>query len=191
MSMQLCMCGDTECPSCGAAQGTLTKQQPIAHPHLMTDPETVLAFVLAGSSRFTLVSKTTGDRLTYWVRKPSRFTVKQPHFVKILCGSDNTASYAFVGTIFNRETYRPGHKNAFKWEAPAQKAFVWFWAQLKLGRLSDKMEFWHSGRCGRCGRVLTVPSSIKAGIGPECASMIEQRSLLQERAMEGGMEQQS
>jgi hypothetical protein len=27
----------------------------------------------------------------------------------------------------------------------------------------------HEGRCGRCGRTLTVPESIESGIGPECA----------------------
>jgi len=28
----------------------------------------------------------------------------------------------------------------------------------------------HEGKCGRCGRKLTVPLSIETGIGPECAS---------------------
>ncbi len=177
---QPCMCGDTECPSCGAAQGTLAKQRPKPHPHLMTDSAAVLAFVLAGSSRFTLVSKETGKRLTFWVRKPSRFTEQQPYFVKIMYGPDNEKSYAFLGLIFNRATYRLGRKSAFAWESPAQKAFAWFWVQLKLGRLSDKMEFWHEGRCGRCGRTLTVPSSVEAGIGPECAGAMGQRSLFQE-----------
>jgi hypothetical protein len=34
-----------------------------------------------------------------------------------------------------------------------------------LGRL---LEVWHEGRCGRCGRALTVPESVERGIGPEC-----------------------
>jgi hypothetical protein len=30
----------------------------------------------------------------------------------------------------------------------------------------------HEGRCGRCGRPLTVPSSIETGLGPDCAAKI-------------------
>jgi hypothetical protein len=30
----------------------------------------------------------------------------------------------------------------------------------------------HAGKCGRCGRKLTVPQSIETGIGPECASIM-------------------
>jgi hypothetical protein len=30
----------------------------------------------------------------------------------------------------------------------------------------------HEGKCGRCGRKLTVPESVKSGFGPECAGKI-------------------
>jgi hypothetical protein len=30
------------------------------------------------------------------------------------------------------------------------------------------LEVWHEGRCGACGRRLTVPESIERGLGPEC-----------------------
>jgi hypothetical protein len=32
------------------------------------------------------------------------------------------------------------------------------------------MELWHEGRCGKCGRALTVPESIESGLGPVCES---------------------
>jgi len=34
---------------------------------------------------------------------------------------------------------------------------------------SHQLRIWHRGFCGRCGRPLTVPSSIATGIGPDCA----------------------
>jgi hypothetical protein len=34
--------------------------------------------------------------------------------------------------------------------------------------LPECIEIWHEGKCGKCGRQLTVPSSIETGIGPEC-----------------------
>jgi hypothetical protein len=37
------------------------------------------------------------------------------------------------------------------------------------GRIPETVEIWHEGRCCRCGRRLTVPESIYAGIGPDCA----------------------
>ena len=35
-----------------------------------------------------------------------------------------------------------------------------------------KADGWHEGRCGRCGRKLTVPESIEAGYGPECINLV-------------------
>lgn len=35
-----------------------------------------------------------------------------------------------------------------------------------------KVEVWHEGSCGRCGRKLTVPESIANGLGPECAEKV-------------------
>ncbi|MGQ4872128.1 MAG: DUF6011 domain-containing protein, partial [Candidatus Thorarchaeota archaeon] len=32
--------------------------------------------------------------------------------------------------------------------------------------LPEKVRIWHEGKCGRCGRRLTVPESIESGYGP-------------------------
>jgi hypothetical protein len=34
------------------------------------------------------------------------------------------------------------------------------------------IEVYHYGKCGRCGRVITAPLSIKIGIGPECYKVL-------------------
>ena len=49
------------------------------------------------------------------------------------------------------------------------QAFIWFLNRIEADKPTDGFEFWHEGKCGRCGRKLTVPESIEAGIGPECA----------------------
>tara|TARA_R110002096_G_scaffold84290_4_gene194649 strand:+ start:14 stop:667 length:654 start_codon:yes stop_codon:yes gene_type:complete len=79
--------------------------------------------------------------------------------------------------------------------SPSALAFKWFWAtlvwkdymdstredtQLSALRLAERqesfaarwgrMEIWHEGKCSRCGRKLTVPSSIATGLGPVCAT---------------------
>lgn len=39
------------------------------------------------------------------------------------------------------------------------------------GVIPPSLEVWHEGRCGRCGRALTVPESIASGIGPVCEGL--------------------
>lgn len=54
-------------------------------------------------------------------------------------------------------------------EAPSVKGFVFFWNAIAAGKMPCSMTVRHEGKCGRCGRKLTVPESIDRGIGPECA----------------------
>jgi hypothetical protein len=47
-------------------------------------------------------------------------------------------------------------------------AMNWVLDHLSEGEMPPLTEIWHEGRCGRCGRKLTVPDSIAIGIGPDC-----------------------
>jgi hypothetical protein len=132
----------------------------------ITSAADALRFAMAGNARLTLVSAKTGERFTYRVRQRDG----KPHFVSVMRGSDNAADYKFIGTVFADRGYVPSRRSSFDWQSPPQQAFGWFWRRLAAGRISPLLEVWHEGRCGRCGRALTVPSSIALGIGPECAS---------------------
>lgn len=49
------------------------------------------------------------------------------------------------------------------------KVFPWLWSYINAARdLPVQVEVWHEGRCGHCGRRLTVPESIADGLGPRC-----------------------
>jgi hypothetical protein len=137
----------------------------------ITDANHALTFALAGNARLTLVSKKTGQRFTFRIRQPQERTgVKMPpHFVQLLSGPDNGSDYHFLGTIFNGAEFRHSYKSRIGATAPSARAWSWFWPRLVLGNLPSSLEVWHEGRCGRCGRALTVPESIERGIGPECA----------------------
>ena len=133
----------------------------------MLDVADIKAFVMAGNARITLVSKKTGARFTYRVRASRDRNV---HFVSLLTGTDNTNDYSYIGIIRNNEFTRTV-KSLVSLEAPSAKAFIWFFYQLfHHDKLFDTLEVWHSGKCGRCNRDLTVPESILRGIGPECWS---------------------
>lgn len=139
------------------------------HPHRITDIAAIKRFVLGGNARFTLVSGKTGTRFTYRVRASEcgRF-----RWVNLLTGPDNDSSYEFLGTIFEDGSYRHGKRSRVAGEAPSAVAFQWFFDVVASGMVPSTLEFWHEGRCGRCGRVLTVPESIATGFGPECAGIL-------------------
>lgn len=126
-------------------------------------------FALAGNATFTVTSKKTNTRFTFKVRQPKPF---MPHFVKVLTGPNNESDYRFIGTLFEGSTFRTSPKSGISPTAPCNVAFSWLWQHLNDPTLADKVEIHHEGRCCRCGRKLTVPSSIESGIGPECASLM-------------------
>jgi hypothetical protein len=149
------------------------------HQHgQLTNKERVRAFVLGGNAKFTLVSQKTGTRYTFKVRKADDGDV---WFVSSLYGPDNEADYAYLGLLktapdrYGAAGFRVTAKSRFLPDSPQAKAFGYLWSQLPEGlldfeELPEVLEFWHEGCCARCGRTLTVPSSIASGFGPECAS---------------------
>lgn len=94
------------------------------------------------------------------------------HFVGLLTGPDNEADYMYVG-ILQAESGKlvlTGKSKYTDDSAPVKcfryaTACLWGDYDLKGG-----FEIHHEGRCGRCGRLLTVPESIKKGLGPVCAN---------------------
>lgn len=129
-------------------------------------PEDVLTFMRAGNATFTIVSRTTSTRFTYRVRKSED---GKCFFVSLLRGPDNNADYTYMGILEGRR-FRLTPKSKVTFEAPAYKAFLWVFNQVRIKHtLPESVEFWHEGRCGRCNRLLTVPESIQSGVGPECA----------------------
>lgn len=130
--------------------------------------ETVPTFAQAGNALFTVVSKKTGTRFTFRVRAPKDAQGSTPLFVQVLTGSNNDADYTFLGTIFDGAKFVHGKKSKLTPDAPSAKAFAWFWTAVQAKQLTS-MDVYHHGRCCKCGRTLTVPSSVLSGVGPECA----------------------
>jgi hypothetical protein len=136
----------------------------------LTTVADVRAFIFAGNATFTLRSKKTGDRFTYKIRKPDE---AKPWFVSLLTGSNNENDFTFFGTVFADGRYTHSGKSRLAYDATGPKAFAWFLQGIKSGVVPTQLEIWHEGRCGRCGRTLTVPESIELGLGPECATKFD------------------
>lgn len=142
-------------------------------------------FFLGGKAIFTVVvpgefveKHDCKDHYTFKIaRKEADERWPEAWFVSLLCGPDNTSDYRYVGKLDLRDmTVRLSSKSCV---GPGA------WPLLILDRVLacavtdqlDKIEEagWsvhHEGRCCKCGRRLTVPESIEAGIGPECAGKV-------------------
>lgn len=133
------------------------------------DRQDIPAFILGGRAIFTLYSKKIDQRYTYKIEEdknhPGRF------FAKVLFGQDNTNDYRYIG-LFYKDTLslRTSTCAHLPHTAPQFTMLQYFLTILK-GQYEwpDTCEFYPSGRCAACGRVLTTPESIKRGFGPECA----------------------
>ena len=127
----------------------------------------VANFIFAGKARVTLVSETTGARFTFRVQKDD---IREHFFVSLLRGPDNSNDYVYMGLVrANRAALVPTKATKVTNDAPSWKAFAWLVHRLHRGQPLNNMQVWHEGKCGKCGRPLTVPASIANGIGPECS----------------------
>lgn len=143
-----------------------------------------LRFILAGNATITLKSLRTGAHFTYKVQEPQKKDPARPvWFVKLLTGPDNTGDYTYLGMITAtplggrlglpvQPSFR-ATKATRNPESPSFKAFAYTFGALAKGQTPAGVEIRHEGRCGRCGRALTVPESIDRGIGPECWGRME------------------
>lgn len=135
-------------------------------------------FIVAGKAIFTLEvsdsfasAKKTRPHYTYKVSKP-KFT--SPFlFVSVLTGPENTKNYTYLGILFpDTGIVKFTDKSQFHEDAwcvfllRRVCANLWGNTPHKIEEAGFKLH--HEGKCGKCGRRLTVPQSIETGIGPEC-----------------------
>lgn len=132
--------------------------------HKLNNSE-ALKFIFSGKSTVTFLNTDSGNRFTFKVKQ-----VKDSNmfFVSVLNGPDR---YSYIGTAIEGN-YRHGKKSVISKDAQSVKVFDYVLNKLKSNKLPEIIEVWHEGSCGKCGRPLTVPSSILTGIGPSCAKKL-------------------
>lgn len=144
----------------------------------MTDPRAVLAFMTAGKATITLQNAESGNRFTYRVKFAPKRDEKDADtwFVQLLNGPDNTKNFIYIGILRKDEKgvlqYIWTSKARVGRETPSVRAFAWSLSQFVVDAIPASLEVYHAGKCGRCGRKLTVPESITSGFGPECINLV-------------------
>jgi hypothetical protein len=124
------------------------------------------------NGRFTIESAS-GQHRTFQIRtqKPDAEFAPGKRVLSLLVGPENTANYK--GFAFVDE------EGIHVWASKAKQSDVYetYAEQLWSLALDGAFSLWAdvgyrimmAGRCFRCGRPLTVPQSIRDGIGPVCA----------------------
>lgn len=126
-------------------------------------PAAALTYVRGGKGAATLVGASTS--YTY------EFSCPQDHgctWVSVLIGTDNSSDYAYVGFIPNNTVDLVAGRKGNP-EHPAFKALAWYLNKAyHAPEVAQKAQFWHEGKCAKCGARLTAQESIERGIGPKC-----------------------
>jgi hypothetical protein len=143
------------------------------------NPATVLAFMFAGKAVFTLRSLRSGNRYTYKVstapeREQDKGKGGKPaFFVAVLSGPDNTNDFTYIGMLRDGKFFTT-RASKMNMDSLPVKTFNWALTSFNknVRAFPQDLEVWHTGRCGRCGRELTVPESVATGFGPECTAIM-------------------
>ena len=142
----------------------------------LTTWEAVEEFLWAGNAMFTLQSlKRDGQRFTYKVHAKKEDIAAGrddvTYFVNLLRGPDNTGDFMYLGVARKPAQFNLTTASKVGRKAPSFIALLWFLDKMARRRevLGQQVEFWHTGHCCRCARLLSVPASVASGIGPECA----------------------
>lgn len=131
-------------------------------------------FVTAGNAIFT-VSNNKGDHYTYRVsRVEANGNRPAAWFVSLLTGPNNLDDYTYLGMLdCNTGAVRLTKASRLGDDSTPVRVVRWafglIWGEKSV---PEGYAVHHEGRCGRCGRPLTVPSSIETGLGPDCAAKI-------------------
>lgn len=146
----------------------------------LLEGERLARFMTAGQALLTVENTKTGTHYTYRLERaklrPGQDPDSAPVFVSVLVGqhNDDRRSYRYVGTLWSDGplSFRYGGAKAkLAATAPSVKGIEWLVGRVQAGRaIPAPMRVWHEGKCGRCGRTLTVPTSIESGLGPVCES---------------------
>lgn len=92
-------------------------------------------------------------------------------FIGVLIGPDNQSDYLPIAVVNNGVAFATKALKAMAVTTHTRRALAWYLeADTEQRRAMGQVYAIESGNCYRCGRELTVKSSIDAGLGPICAT---------------------
>lgn len=129
-------------------------------------------FIRAGRAVFT-VENNKGDHYTFKVKapkSPQQTMINPPLYVWVKTGSQQ---YTYMGMLVDGHCVLT-YKSKFTPNATCFKVFNWAVKHVDSNvKLPSGYDIHHEGKCGKCGRALTDPDSIKSGFGPTCINFVK------------------
>jgi len=120
-------------------------------------------YLFGGKATISIISNKTNTHFTYRVVSASKTAGRYFVWVKV------DKKLMFLGTIdaFGKKFFwSPRSSIPQNWKR--YKAFLWLWRHVINKNIPKSVYVYRYNNCCVCGRKLTNPKSIKAGIGPEC-----------------------
>jgi len=136
-------------------------------------PQAPATPVVADGYYTIVLSEQPEVRRTLRVKSPREGTYARSigrQYVAFLDGPDNVSSYRSFATLEGAVT----HMTEFRHNWQLGMALELLVGYAQKGELDDSRQRFAlvSGRCWNCGRMLTVPTSIHRGLGPDCAARL-------------------
>jgi len=135
--------------------------------------EYILKTILAGNSEFSLQNENSKRHYTYKIKsvKKNNSKTSKRYFVNVAFGY---MEFTYAGLLIiegNKVSYSKGNSGNVSESAESIVGLFWLLNILLNGKnVPDAMGVYHFGKCGKCGRPLTDPESIKIGLGPYCVN---------------------
>jgi hypothetical protein len=128
-------------------------------------------FMFQGRARFTLENKKTGNYIKFTVkaRKTKRNQPEETRFFNVYTAvlDDKVNGKVEIGEI-DRVNGRVNPKEGIKSDYLGLKTTIWLVQKWRELEKYEDLKIYHLNVCCKCGMELTVPESIKDGIGPIC-----------------------
>lgn len=134
-------------------------------------------FLYAGKSSFTVLNPARKTKYKFRVVHPDDKEPEWGFFVYAWMDREN--GYKYLGRVNGRNEFFTTAGCKFDQNGVEKMAFEY----VHANRMSvpDRIEVWHHGRCGVCGRALEHPDSIAIGIGPICMKGMKSTNNRQEK----------
>lgn len=151
--------------------------------HELDTIERILSYIKAGDCRITIQNEKTQTHFTYKFKQSK----KNPkvYWVSVLAMIDYTSddAYWFLGGYSEEQSYLYSQNSPIKSNTKSAATIQWFFDKfLHPNAFKAKyptVKVFYQGTCGRCGKLLTHPESLKVGYGRECLGWAIKNGLIQ------------
>ena len=123
-------------------------------------------YIQGGHGVCTIENPYSLNKYTYAFRKPvhEEDFAEGVAFVYVKSGRN----FMYVGMMEPDMKFRKTRKSKYDTDSPEFKGAKYICDCARIKNFHIRMNIYHEGICGCCGRKLTDPSSIRLGIGPGC-----------------------